>query len=65
MSSFTNIAVENVNEGFVYITDLTWSLTKVTLLTIHWIALYQFYTVLPRGPINVIICWSDSATGGN
>ena len=26
MSYFTNIAVQNVNKGFVYITDLTWSL---------------------------------------
>ena len=25
MSYFTNIAVQNVNKGFVYITDLTWS----------------------------------------
>jgi hypothetical protein len=29
MSYFTNIAVQNVNKGFVYITDLTWSLTRV------------------------------------
>jgi hypothetical protein len=26
MSYFTNIAVKNVNKGFVYITDLTWPL---------------------------------------
>jgi hypothetical protein len=28
MSYFTNIAVQNVNKGFVYITDLTWSLKQ-------------------------------------
>ena len=29
MSYFTNIAVQNVNKGFVYITDLTWSLSLI------------------------------------
>ena len=29
MSYFTNIAVQNVNKGFVYITDLTWSLNML------------------------------------
>ena len=28
MSYFTNIVVQNVNKGFVYITDLTWSLSN-------------------------------------
>jgi hypothetical protein len=28
MFYFTSIAVQNVNKGFVYITDLTWSLIK-------------------------------------
>ena len=32
MSYFTNIAVQNVNKGFVYITDLTWSLNSKPLL---------------------------------
>ena len=32
MSYFTNIAVQNVNKGFVYITDLTWSLSSDLLV---------------------------------
>jgi hypothetical protein len=32
MSYFTNIAVQNVNKGFVYITDLTWSLNLTLVL---------------------------------
>ena len=44
MSYFTNIAVQNVNKGFVYITDLTWSLNILPLE--HSRELYANLTVL-------------------
>jgi hypothetical protein len=44
MSYFTNIAVQNVNKGFVYITDLTWSLNILPLE--HRRELYANLTVL-------------------
>ena len=42
MSYFTNIAVQNVKKGFVYITDLTWSLKFFASFVFDECYVYQF-----------------------
>jgi hypothetical protein len=31
----------------------------------EYLFLYQFWTILPRGPVRVISYWSNVTTGGN
>ena len=50
MSYFTNIAVQNVNKGFVYITDLTWSLNEYAAISTakhdkHAVSSWRFVAV--------------------